>query len=148
MRETDECIDYENGEVLDFERLQALTIAKSDKIDNIACLYKNVTAEANAIDGEIGKLTERRKSALNRAESLKEFLTAILQGAVHNSARNKITWRKSDYVNITDETQIPQLYKTETVEIKVNKNDIRAAMKNGATIDGAELVEKMNIQIK
>ena len=33
MQEIDECIDYENGEVLDFERLQALTVAKSDKID-------------------------------------------------------------------------------------------------------------------
>ena len=71
-----------------------------------------------------------------------------MQGAVHNSARNKITWRKSDYVNITDEEKIPQLYKTTTVEVKVNKNEIKAAMKSGAVVDGAELVEKMNIQIK
>ena len=148
MREIDECIDHENGEVLDFERLQALTIAKSEKIDNIACLYKNLTAEADAIDREIATLSERKKSAMNRAESLKEFLTTILQGAIHNSARNKITWRRSDYVNITDEKQIPHLYKTETVEVKVNKNDIRAAMKSGEVVDGAELVEKMNIQIK
>jgi len=56
------CIDNETGEVIDFDRLNQLNIDRNIKIDNIACLYKQLNAEFVAIDAEINALESRKKS--------------------------------------------------------------------------------------
>ena len=53
QQEIFDCIDAETGEVIDFERLNQLTIDRLTKIDNIACWYKQLTAEADAIDNRV-----------------------------------------------------------------------------------------------
>ena len=143
-----ECIDGETGEVIDFERLNQLAIDRQTKIDNIACWYKQLVAEIVAIDNEIQALSDRRDSKRTRVENLKRYLSDVLYGAIFESARNRITWRRSDEVHITDEAKIPGDYKTEKVEVIVSKSDIKKAIKDGIVVDGAELVSKNNIQIK
>lgn len=142
-----DCID-ESGEVIDFEKLMELDIAKKTKIDNIICLYKSHTAFAAAIDKEIDILTERKKRAENEAENLRQWISEILGGEKFESARNKVTWRASDEVKLLDESIIPDEYKTTETKIKISKNDIKKAIKDGVAVDGAELIEKNNIQIK
>jgi len=143
-----DCIDGATGEVVDLDRLSQLSMERNTKIDNISCWYKQLTAEVTAIDNEIQALSDRRDSKRNKAESLKRFLSDILYGLPFESARNRISWRRSDEVQITDEEKIPVEYKTERLEVVVNKADVKKAIKAGITIDGAELIAKNNIQIK
>lgn len=142
-----ECIDAETGEIIDLERLKQLSVDKQIKIDNIACWIKQLQAETGAIEAEIKALEVRRKSKERKADSLKQYLTDTLCGAKFESARSKITWRTSDEVAITNESLIPTDYKSERLEVKVNKVEIKRAIKAGAVIAGAELVYKRNIQI-
>ena len=142
------CINDETGEVVDFERLNQLAINRHTKIDNIISLYKQFAAEAAAIENEIKTLKERQNQKINKSESLKLWLSEILNGAKFESSRNCVTWRKSDEVNITDETKIPDEYRAERIEVVICKADIKKAIKDGIAVTGAELIYKSNIQIK
>jgi len=143
-----DCIDDGTGEVLDLDHLNQLAIDRHVKIDNIISLYKKFAAEAIGIENEVKTLKERQNQKINKSESLKSWLSDILNGAKFESVRHFVSWRRSDEVNIIDETKIPGEYKTERLEIVVNKADIKKAIKDGITIDGAELIIKHNIQIK
>ena len=143
-----DCIDSETGEIIDFERLNQLAIDRHIKIDNIISWYKALNAETVAIDYEMKSLKERQNHKINKSESLKQWLTDVLYGTRFESSRNCVTWRKSDEVCILDEAKIPLDYKTEKVEISVNKSDIKKAIKNGIAVNGAEVIYKNNIQIK
>ena len=93
-------------------------------------------------------LKARSESKKKKAESLKYYLSDILGGDRFESARNKISWRRSDEVSITDAAKIPSEYTTVKTEVSINKANIKIAIKTGAVVEGAELVYKNNIQIK
>jgi len=143
-----ECVDAETGEVIDFERLEQLALDRQTKVDNLACWFKELNAEAAAIDFEMKKLAERREAKKNKADSVKIYLSEILAGAKFETARNRITWLPSDEVHILDAALIPGAYKKEVTDVKISKTDIKAAIKAGVDVDGAELIYKNNIQIK
>jgi len=143
-----QCIDFETGEIVDAEKLNALQIEKDKKIEGIACWIKNLNAEAQNIKAEEQALAERRKSKESTAERLKQYLSNVLEAMPFESPRVKITFRKSTAVNITDESKLADAFKkTETV-VKIDKKAIGDALKLGEIVDGAELVENQNIQIK
>jgi hypothetical protein len=93
-------------------------------------------------------LKERQARKTSKSDSLKQWLSTILNGSKFESSRNFISWRQSDEVQVIDETKIPIEYKTEKTEVCICKNDIKKAIKAGAVVAGAELVYKNNIQIK
>ncbi len=147
-KQIEDCIDFETGEVLDEEKLEQLQIARDVKIENIALFIKNLTADVKALKEEETNLSERRKTKENKIEQLKKYLTSVLDSAPFESARAKISFRKSVAVNILDEAKIPSAYtKTETV-VKIDKKAIGDALKFGELVEGAELVQNSNIQIK
>ena len=143
-----ECVDTETGEVVDFNRMNQLTLDRNTMIDNLACWYKQLNAESVAIDVEISALESRKKAKKNKAENLKHYLSDILSGARFESPRNQISWRASDEVCIWDSAKIPSEYKSEKIEVTISKCDIKKAIKAGGVVDGADLLHKNNIQIK
>ena len=143
-----DCIDNDTGEVIDFDRLNQLAMDRRTKIDNIISWYKQLCAEAVAIENEIKSLKERQNRKINKSESLKQWLSVVLDGTIFESSRNMVTWRRSDEVYIIKEDKIPSEYKTEKTEVIISKADIKKAIKDGINIQGAELIYKNNIQIK
>lgn len=143
-----QCIDFETGEIIDAEKLDALQIEKDKKIENVACWIKNLIAEAQSIKAEEQSLAERRKAKENTVERLKQYLSNVLEATPFESARAKITFRKSTAVNITDESKLADAFKKSETVVKIDKKAIGEALKLGEIVDGAELVENQNIQIK
>lgn len=143
-----QCIDFETGEIIDAEKLDALQIEKDKKIENVACWIKNLIAEAQSIKAEEQSLAERRKAKENTVERLKQYLSNVLESTPFESARAKITFRKSTAVNITDESKLADAFKKSETVVKIDKKAIGEALKLGEIVDGAELVENQNIQIK
>lgn len=146
-----ELVDEETGEV-DSEalaELEALNIARETKLENIACYIKNLEADVLALKREEDTLARRRKVTENEIERLKNFLiNHISPEEKFNFSRAVISFRKSEKVEILDEDIIPERYKTEEITYKVSKNDIKADLKAGIEVAGAELVENHNLQIK
>lgn len=143
-----DCLDFETGEVLDSEALQALQMQREQKIDNVACWHKNLLAEAEAIKAEEKNLMERRKAKETKAEQLKNWLSQVVAGQKIETTRNKISWRKSESVELLNEDAISDTFKEEVTTVKIDKAAIKEAIKAGVIVSGAVLVEKQNIQIK
>ncbi len=141
------CVDSETGEIIDEEKLAELNIAFDEKVENIALWIKNLLSEAEAIKQEKLKLGDRQKAAENKAESLKKYLSDIMDGGKFKTARVQIGWRKSTKVIVNDITKLDEDYLTYK-EPEVNKTKVKNALNAGVVLDGVELVENRNIQIK
>lgn len=144
---TGEYIDTDTGEVLDEEYLNGLRIAKTRKVENIACWIKNLQAEVEAYKKEEEAFRIRRKQAESRIESLKRYLTNWVSGEKIETDRCKVSWRKSVSVEIQDESRVPEDYKKEKVIMNLDKVSIKKALTGGKDVPGASLLEKQNIQI-
>ena len=62
-----QCIDFETGEIVDAEKLNALQIEKDKKIEGIACWIKNLNAEAQNIKAEGTCRTQKSQRKQSRA---------------------------------------------------------------------------------
>lgn len=144
--------DDETGELLfDESMMDQLEGEFNTKIDNICAYIKNQEALRSGISDEIKSLNDRKKSVDRKIDYLKGLITdSMARRDVKKleTPRNKISFRKSVSVNVLDESQIDGSYFVEKMERKLDKKTLLADLKNGVEVDGAELLEKQNIQIK
>ena len=148
------CIDPETGEV-DAEKFDELSEAREQKIENIACYYKQLTAEAEAIKAEEKALAERRKAKESKAESLKKFLASVLNGEKFESARCSVSWRKSQETEITDaQAAIVWLLGHDHDEAvtypapTINKAELKKIIKGGEAVPGAAVKDNLSMGVK
>lgn len=139
----------EDGEIPEelFAELDELQMMRNAKIENIALFVKNLTADAEAIKAEKLMLEDRQRAKLRKAESLKQYLEYALSGQKFESPRVVVSWRKSQAVVLTDESQIPVQY-LEPQAPKIIKTEISKALKAGGEVPGAVLETRQNLQIK
>lgn len=149
------CVDADTGELIDPEKLDALMIERTQKVESVALWIKNLNAEAEAYKAEKEAFAEREKAAKNKAESLKKWLAYSLAGQKMSTQKVAISFRKSESVEIEDEERvITYAQKNGRDDLlrytapAVNKTAIKAVIKTGKKIPGAVLVEKQNISIK
>ena len=145
-------INEDTGEVI-FEAndLSDLQNYFDKKVDNIVSYIKNLEALTNAIDEEEKTLRQRKKIAQNKADSLRKYVANFLISKdmkKFETARTRLSFRKSTSVNITDFNAIPSDFVTKKKKKKISKTDIKNALKKGETVAGAELLEKNNLVIK
>lgn len=150
-----DCIDMETGEIIDVERLNELEMAKAEKIENVVLWIKNLDAETDAIIAEMEALMKRRRVKENKAYQLRQYLNEALEGQRFETARCAVGYRKSQAVEIEDEKAFLAWVNASGrddlltyQQPKVNKTEVKAALKTGLEIPGAALVEKKNMQIK
>lgn len=138
------------------DTLEAITASIEDKADSIACLLKNLDADIVAIKAEEARLAERRKAKEKSHERIKQYLSDTLQFAGIDkveTARNRITFRKSEVVEIVEDVFIKWAERNRDDLLtysapKADKKAIKCALKDGIEIEGAELRINNNIQIK
>lgn len=140
-------IDEETGEILNADALDDITLARDEKIENIALFIKNLKSDAEAYKKEKESFYAKEKAAKNKAERLKEYLEAMLMGEKFKSDRVMISYRKSESLEILPDAEIAEIY-LKYKEPEVDKMALKEAIKAGAEIDGVTLVSKSNMQIK
>ena len=141
-----ECVDAETGEIIDDKALEELELARDNKIENIAYWIKNLIADAESYKKEKEVFVQREKAAKNKAESLKRYLEMALGGEKFKTSKVSISYRKSEIVEIDEIEKLSDEFIK--IEKKADKTAIKAAIKEGAEIVGARIVENNNIQIK
>ena len=130
-----------DGLALDIER----------KAEGIVKLLSNWESDADAIDVEIKRLQELKRSKQSRAEWLREYLSRNLQHAGIDKldlGTHRVSFRKSTRVEVIDESKIPDKYKRVKTVVDVDKMAIKESWKQGVGVDGTEVRECKNIQIK
>lgn len=138
--------DPETGEVLDESALELLQMDRDVKIENIILALKNILAENKAIREEEMTLAKRRRTGENRAEWLKNYLSASLNGEKFSTPRCAASFRKSQGVKVLDENVLPADFLR--VKTEPNTAAIKDAIKSGVDVPGAVLEDRMNIIIK
>lgn len=146
-----ECVmlDPESGEDLgtDWERLDALQMEREQKLENVAVWFKNTKAEFEAVKAEEDKLRKRKQALANRMDGIKAYLMLHLEGENISSGRVKTGYHTTkDVVELDEGFEIPEAYQRVTIE--PNKTAIKDAIKGGAEIPGARLVNKVSVTVR
>ena len=88
-------------------------------------------------------------------EGAKERLSQAISGAMELYGVEKIelpclklSFLKSESVEITDESLIPEFLKEKVVTEKISKVELKKILKSGTDVNGAKLVVHANLQIK
>lgn len=141
------CIDQETGEIIDAEKLEALQVEREQKIENVALWIKNLTAEATAYKAEKMAFAERQKKAEEKAESLKKWLADALGGTNFKTTKAAVSFRKTQSVQVSDIWALGEEF-VKYADPTPDKNAIKAALKAGQEVNGAELIESISVSIK
>ena len=147
VKDGDMVVDTETGEVIDAVALDALQMARDEKLTNIGKWILDLKADAKAIREREISLAERRKAKENKAEQLMDYMNMILAGKKFECADFKASYRKSQAVEVTDAEKIPAPYLI-IQEPKVDKAGIKKALKSGEDVPGCKLVERNNLSIR
>lgn len=122
-----------------------------DKGTNYAFVIKKLDAECDIIDAEIKRLSELKKVRQNACERLKSNISHAMQIFEVDKIESpliKLSFRKSQSVNVADVNSLPNEYKTIKVTEQADKFKIKQALLNGEVIEGCEIVNSNNLQIK
>lgn len=148
-------VDSETGEILDYEAFEALQLERSQKAENMALWVLDLQDETEAIQREIKRLQDRKKSDERKIESLKQYLQLVLSGEKLKTDTLTISFRKSEAVELNDEAVIQwaestgrsaQLLKYRDPD--VSKTAVKELLKSGVEVPGATLVNNTSTIIK
>lgn len=132
--------------------LDELNLAREEKIEGICLWIKNLRAEASAIKDEEKNLAERRKAKEAKADRLESYVSSNLQGKPFETSKVKVTFRKSESVEILNEDAVPESFLDIQVVRKPMKAEIKKRLKEaeakGEEIPWARINTKQNMSLK
>ncbi|WP_302938447.1 siphovirus Gp157 family protein [Phascolarctobacterium succinatutens] len=141
-------VDTEDGEIFDLQQFEALQMERGQKIEGMCCYIKNLMAEAVAYEAEEKRMRERRAAKEREIDRCKGYLAGVLYGEKFETPRCKISWRKSEICNVLNIDAVPDEFKRTKVTIDADKTAIKKAIKGGAEVPGAEVIQKLNMTLK
>ena len=132
-----------------FDEIQGAT---EDKLEAMAHIRTELMADEEKLADEIKRLTARKKTVTNNIDQLEKrmiwFMNELQVAKIKTPLYNFSVSKTSGSLKITDESKIPERFKTEKSIFEVKKDEIKEALKNGEAIDGAELVISDSLRIK
>ena len=145
----DEWVDTETGELLSYAEVEALEMAREEKLENWALWVKNQQALINGIKAEEKNLKERRDRLEARLARSAEHLQGYLAGEKLSTARVSVTYRKSEAVEIfCPVDDVPENFQRVKTTVEPDKTALKAALKAGEEIAGCRLVTRQSMNIR
>jgi hypothetical protein len=140
-----------DGELTE-EMEQRLIINEKDlqgkSIAYLSVIRSNESFESQ-IDAEIKRLQVMKKRTSKTNEYLKSrLLDAVKLFGEFTSGLTTFGTRKSSSIEILDTKKIPAKFVTVKMINQYSKDEIKKAIKAGEKVNGAILVEKLNLKIK
>mgnify|MGYP000872789831 CR=1 FL=1 len=132
------------------KRLEINAAEFKEKTEAYSVVISQKKARAEYLKAESKRLADMAKSELAAAEKLSARIAAAMieQGMKKVETNHfKLSFRKSESVQILDQSKIPADFFVETTTSTLSKSALKTALKSGP-VDGAELVSKQNLQIK
>lgn len=145
-------VDPETGELGDYEAFQRLQLAREAKIENLALLYKETRATAEAIKAEADRLLQRRRVLEHNMRRMQEYLALVLDGEKFSSPRCTVSYRWSEGTETDPEfvdwarEHRPELLMEQ--QPKIDTQQLKRELKDGLVCDHARLVERQNVQVR
>ena len=144
----------ENGGEITPELELALQINKDNfhsKSENYGYITKQFDGEIDIIDNEIKRLQQAKRSREKTIERLKDTIELAMITFDIDKIETpliKISFRKSESVEVTDVNELPNEFKVIKVTESADKLKIKDALKSGMFIEGCSIKTNRNLQIK
>ena len=144
----------ENGDFTEEElqdTLASIDFDIEDKAESYGLVMKNLEAQAERLKAEADRLSKRSKAITTSINSMSDNLLKLMietKRLKFKTDHFTFSTRKSSSVNILDEKIIPEIYVNTKVVKSFDKVKIKAALKCGVELIGAEIKESINISIK
>lgn len=142
----------EDGCWVNEDELDALTMERDEKIEQICLWIKNLEAESNAVKAERQNFAEREKKLGNKIDRLRGYVSANLDGKPFKTSKVVCSFRKSESVEILREDAVPERFLDISVVRKPMKSNIKKYLKEaearGEEVPWARIEEKRNLQLK
>lgn len=122
-----------------------------EKAVNYGYVIKQLGHEVNAVNEEIKRLTDikkRNEKAIERMETAISNAMQLYGIEKVDSSFLKLSFRKSESVEIVNEAQLAPEYLTTKTTTTPNKVAIKSAIQSGVEVEGAIIVTNKNLQIK
>ena len=140
----------------DADITKALTTIEGElqvKATSIANLIKSLEAEVVVIKKEEVRLSLRRKSRENAAESVKQYLKGAMEqmglSKIKGATRTISLGGSAPALKITNADLIPQKFLTHVpAHDDVRNDEVKKALKAGEEVPGAKLVSGISLRIR
>lgn len=127
----------------DLER--QVQVLLENKIEGCVHYLERLEDSVKLADEKAKALIEYKKKQQNKIERFKEYIGFCLEKSGKESFESdmyKVKFRKPvKTLNITDENSIPVEFTTVKTTVSIDKRAVLKALKDGVTVDGAEMVE-------
>ena len=144
----------DNDGLLSEEMEAALQINK-DQLENKSQCYgfivRQLEGECDMIDNEIKRLEAMKKSRSKTVDRLKESVSKAMQLYEIDKIETptlKISFRKSESIEVEEESLIDEKFMTVKTTKTPNKIAIKEAIKSGEIVLGVTLKQNQNIQFR
>lgn len=153
-------IDDQDGEITEdiYDELEAADAEVTTKINGCLLVREKLEAQAELFKTKAKRMSDYSKSLARRADWLKNYVHT----AMHRMNIKKIenlddfAWvqirRTAPKLNIISEEDFTRRYwdKEEFVELdpKIRKHEVKAALRAGEKVEGAELIENEALYVK
>lgn len=145
-------VDPETGELGDYEAFHRLQLAREAKIENLALLYKETRATAEAIKAEADRLLQRWRVLEHNMRRMQEYLALVLDGEKFSSPRCTVSYRWSQATETAPEFRDwarenrPDLLIEQAPKIDVLA--LKKELADGLACEYARIVRKQSVQVK
>ncbi len=150
---SDKLHDLDIPEEVIADTLEGLGGDLQEKSVNVAKYFRNLESMADQIKQAEAQMAARRKAIEKRASSLKQYLHVNMERA--GITKIESPWfvvsikKNPDAVQIDDESLIPRDYFREIpATFQLDKNLVKAAIKDGFEVPGAHLARTTRLDIK
>ena len=121
------------------------------KSTNYGIVIKQMDYEVGVIDSEIKRLNalkKQRTNAIDRLENNIKNAMEIFGMSEIKTPLMKLSFRKSESVEVENIDLLDKEFVSEKITFTADKTKIKAAIKEGRTVQGATLQINNNLQIK
>lgn len=145
MEETEDPVENESL----MRQLSELEIDKDIKLEGCCAYVKQLRGEIETVVGEIVRLRKLMDQLEKRQESFLNYMKFCLQdNQPWKKGVHSISWRKSEAIEVYDESKIPIQYLREKLVYEADRVQAKQDIKMGAEVPGMRLISKQNIQVK
>lgn len=151
MNAFENALDPETGEIVDmaaYAAIDNLQCELNEKIENILLWIKNLQSDAEALKKEKMAFADRQARTEAKAESLKKYVSWVLNGQKFQTERVSALWRKSEAVEFSGNVNTLPESCIKIADPVVDKTALKKLLKSGTEIKGARLITRQNLQIK
>lgn len=148
-------IDEETGELLDVQTFMDLQMEREKKVENMVLWLKNLSAQSVAIKKEIDVLTERKRRADRKCESLKRYIAEILGGEKFSTSKCSVSYIRRKALRVQDSASLVSWLEENghsdlvvRKEPEVSKKSVTDLIKQGDEVPFVELVENKSLVVK